>query len=446
MSISVRRRSTTYPPAPGLSRSPSPSPVGAFTVEIPPTLYCAGSFIEGHVILNFIQLQHENIERVIVKFRGMTWVTVGRGYGEQAVVRERREIISLKRELWYRGSASPLPGEYKLRLPFRFHIPAEPYILPSMYFDELKDHVRVLYSVIVTGVRPWTPHLNRIIRRPLAVVSKGNPKLMNKLLNVSRPVTPSDGSSSSTKWRRAFKERQVRRGLFGEHSAARVELYVPFTSGTLPLFTEIPVVIKVKTTTACMSRSKADKHAPERPIFPALELEYYPVHLRLRRRLVLRAEADTKECLSDIWSTALRKDALKPVTTEKEWVTEMCPEKGVREDSGRWVQRWKLQTRVRLDVPPTFSSELVDCTYALWLKVPFPGMGNDVTLEMPITLDSAIDQAIPWAMPHRRSSTFLRATSPATLIGPQSNEDVLGLPPAYWDVNSYDWGVIDNGD
>ena len=97
----------------------------------------------------------------------------------------------------------------------------------------------------------------------------------------------------------------------------------------------------------------------------------------------------------------------------------------------------------------------------MWLKVPFPGLGNDVTLEMPVTIDSGMDHAIPRIMPVRRSSTFSSLMSKPTSPEPRANDDVLGLPSsvlsiamdvcgmtnlfdrAYWDVNSYDWGSID---
>lgn len=43
----------------------------ALTLALPPTIYVAGGFIEGEVLIDFRQLQQENIQEVHLKLRGV---------------------------------------------------------------------------------------------------------------------------------------------------------------------------------------------------------------------------------------------------------------------------------------------------------------------------------------------------------------------------------------
>ena len=42
----------------------------ALTLSVPSTLYCAGSDVEGEVLLDFRQVQQENIQHVHIKLKG----------------------------------------------------------------------------------------------------------------------------------------------------------------------------------------------------------------------------------------------------------------------------------------------------------------------------------------------------------------------------------------
>ena len=46
-------------------------PATALTLALPPTIYVAGGFIEGEVLIDFRQLQQENIQEVHLKLRGV---------------------------------------------------------------------------------------------------------------------------------------------------------------------------------------------------------------------------------------------------------------------------------------------------------------------------------------------------------------------------------------
>ena len=127
---------------------------------------------------------------------------------------ERRELIFLKKSLWTRGSAYPPPDSHVLRLPFRFHLPADPKILPSVFWD----YVVITYHVEAVALRPQTFFANdKRIRKRLAVVSRGDPALCASI----RSLGEVQGGPT---WKTVHKEKQVRRGIWGEHSTARVEV------------------------------------------------------------------------------------------------------------------------------------------------------------------------------------------------------------------------------
>ena len=53
-----------------------PRQTGPFSLVIPPTTYCPGSDVEGEVLLEFPQVQDEQIDEVVVELRGKIKVYV----------------------------------------------------------------------------------------------------------------------------------------------------------------------------------------------------------------------------------------------------------------------------------------------------------------------------------------------------------------------------------
>ena len=60
----------------GPACSTFPRQTGPFSLVIPPTAYCAGSDVEGEVLLQFPQVQDEQIDEVVVELRGKIKVYV----------------------------------------------------------------------------------------------------------------------------------------------------------------------------------------------------------------------------------------------------------------------------------------------------------------------------------------------------------------------------------
>ncbi|RPD67560.1 hypothetical protein L226DRAFT_529885 [Lentinus tigrinus ALCF2SS1-7] len=407
-------------------------PSQALTLSIPPTIFCAGSDVEGEVLLDFRQLQQENIQQVYVKLRGSVQTMVQR---DKKTKRETIPLIHSSLDLWTQGSAYPPPGTDILRLPFRFRLPEN--LPPSFHYHTWAKSGYVLYELTAVGVRPGAFQFNRRLRMPLAVVPKDT--MGGKLRD----------SMASLGWRKGEKVEKIRKGLWGDYSTVQVELLLP-DMPVLPLFTDIPFIINVTTTTAPLTRSKADAHPENKPIFPAPPAMHTEIDFRLMRIMRIRAEHMAAESIEDVAyflgaNTIPSKLAVDTDLPPKEWVVVQPGgrEKGSGEEKGVWVQRARFQTHVRLGVPPTFLSLTIECLYSLDLKVPFPGIGNDVRIDVPVTIVSGIDAPLCRAP---------RPISQAAALGEQGlgyapqPPAMLDLPPAYWDVTGRGWGDLGEKD
>ena len=80
------------------------------------------------------------------------------------------------------------------------------------------------------------------------------------------------------------------------------------------------------------------------------------------------------------------------------------------------------------------------------MKVPFPGIGNDLKLEVPVTVTSGIDKPLPKEQSGRKDGENVQP--PPTLDLPPyvtfavSHEHVLRADwyfRAYWDATDKDW-------
>lgn len=251
-----------------------------------------------------------------------------------------------------------------------------------------------------------------------------------------------------------------------------MQLLFPDTP-VFPLFTDIPFIINVTTTTALLSRSKADAHPENKPIFPAPPAMHTEVNFRLSRIMRIRAQRYGSESVDDVAyflgaNTDPSQVAVETDLPPKEWV--IVQPGGGGEEKGVWIQRARFQTSVRFSLPPTFLALTVECLvrlasfssfdtpltirqYMLDLHIPFPGIGNDLRMNVPVTIVSGIDAPLT-RMPETKS----HAASPAQTYVPQPSS-MLDLPPsvlslcfcadadvlcrAYWDVNSQGWGDHD---
>ncbi len=187
-----------------------------------------------------------------------------------------------------------------------------------------------------------------------------------------------------------------------------------------PLFTPVPFKVDVKTTTAQLTRRiKTDGRADSGPtqIFPTPPADASEFVFQLVRRTKVRVDK-REETIQSVTACAPCEHVDVNVPS-KEWVpTPDAPgwsHLSSNQERGVWVQSAQYSSTLAFNVPPTFSvgdrlgwevrldDQAVsralpfsrDVQYHLKLKVPFPGSGNDVEVEIPVTIVSGINKPVP---------------------------------------------------
>ncbi|TBU42929.1 hypothetical protein BD309DRAFT_961800 [Dichomitus squalens] len=397
------------------------APSSCLAITIPPAVYVAGSTIEGEVEVNVRQLHEEDIEEVVVKLRGTseTWITV-----DDNVLHEAIKLVHENAPIWSRGGTYPTPDSDILRIPFSFTLPNE--LPPSFsYRPRLAHYIAdVRYSVTAVGVRKGLFHFNKRHRVPLAVLPKDDRGALMKEAYVT------------TGWKTFTKEEKIRRGLWGEYSTVHVELAIP-NIPVLPLFSDIPYAITITTITAPSSRAKSREHNSDQPSFPPVPRDPHDIKFGLYQSLVIRAlgvKGKEKNCVTTILGSTKERRPQAPVESsfpEKEWVPLHGGSLGAEKEKdrsgddgtkGSWTQRAIFESTFRLNCPCSFAVDNIECSYSLVVNVPFPGIGNDLKLVVPVTVSSGIVKSL--------------AQDP---VAASDDAPILDPPPAYWDLNDKKW-------
>ncbi|KAI0638685.1 hypothetical protein C8Q77DRAFT_1154295 [Trametes polyzona] len=391
-------------------------------VHLARALYLDDSAIEGEVELDFRRLVEDKIEEVHVKLRGLARTVITKG---QTTMSQTIELVRDDVSIWSKGGAYPLPGNDTLCIPFRFHLPKNLY--PSCQYAKWGQRGRIRYALSAVGVRPGALKFNSRVHVPIALVPKDaqGASLREKIVVATSIGVP-------LPWRTEIKEEKMRRGLWGDYATAQVELKIPQIS-SYPLHVPIPFVVKIKTISTPLTRAKADAHPADKPVFPPVPLNYDQVAFKLRHHLRLKARICKEKQTNDVHVFARRPGRDMVVEEEvpaRKWIPFEGEERGDAdpETKGTWVQEATFKSTFRLDCPPTFAIEIIKLDHFLSLNVPFPGVGNDVLVEVPITVTSGID---------------------APLLRDQSEEwqspppDFMDLPPEYWDATDHDWDDLD---
>ncbi|KAH9884977.1 hypothetical protein C8Q73DRAFT_796087 [Cubamyces lactineus] len=380
----------------------------AMSIHISPYLFVSGCPVEGQVQLDLHQLSEDDVQEVHIKLKGCvrTVQTVNTSVYVQDVPLVNEDAI-----VWTKGST---PEQGTLQIPFQFLLPPD---LPPSFHDKKSkwaDGGAIRYWLSAVGVRSGALHRNRRVRLPIAVVQKDvvGAGLRGKLSAIAQ--------GANFGWRADRTEGKIRRGLWGDYATVKAELRIPDVN-ICPLFVPIPFIIYAETVTPVLTRAKAEAHPPDKPVFPSPPATYSMLEFRLHRKYTSVAQTlratYTKNTNFEGAGMVIDEDV-----SEREWVPlgSAGGDKKHRDHSdgkGTWVQRATFKSAFHLDCAHSFKTETLTCEYSLQLKVPFPGVGNDLQINMPITVTSGIDGA-----------------------GGSSNQSILDLPPAYWDAENGDWG------
>ncbi|KAJ6478046.1 hypothetical protein C8R47DRAFT_1139217, partial [Mycena vitilis] len=404
---------------------------GPITLHFQDITRVAGETIHGRVDLNMALAQEDNLERLRIKFRGIIHAKIttsvgGNDYDHYATV----YLVNTDMALWAQGGAYPEPGSHTLSLPFQFQFPET--LPPSFHCWSYHRHSNIGYSLEVVGTRAGFFRINRRIRRLISVVPAAS---QEQLL-----AKESLRQGWNGPWRDIIQEEKLRKGIWGEYSRARAKLTIP-AMGSFPIATNIPFRLHVETETKPMHISDApvDKHG--KPLFPAPPALSSDVKLVLHRRAEIRVRQRTRH-VEDIYDLegslgdAKRVAAVHQVIDEPEWI----PTPGSKDEKSRgiWRRAVHFESAVAIPYAPTTNTEILDWEYNLRFIVPFPGIGNDLQLEVPIRLDpGSACPPPPVGTPGSSNMTYADVLP----VGPPPA--MLDLPPSYWAGDHHAWDVDD---
>ncbi|KAJ7185442.1 hypothetical protein C8R46DRAFT_379429 [Mycena filopes] len=234
-------------------------------------------------------------------------------------------------------------------------------------------------------------------------------------------------------WTNIAREDKIRQGLWGDYSRVSASLTLPDLS-SFPIATPIPYSFHVTTETKMLDRSDRpqDKHA--KPLFPAPPTHSANLKQTLSRRTEIRVRKRTENVRETFDLQGIRHKAdtwnargVEAVVDEPEWIP--------KDDKGRgfWRRTVHFSSTLALPFAPTFKTEILDWAYSLHFVVPFPGIGNDLKLQLPIHLGpGSACPPPPIGAPGSSSLTYAD-------VLPAGPPPMVDLPPAYWSGDAHDW-------
>ncbi|KAJ6582152.1 hypothetical protein B0H19DRAFT_1252283 [Mycena capillaripes] len=402
---------------------------GPVTLHFEDITRVAGETIHGRVELNVALAQEDNLEHLRIKFRGTIHTKITTSNGSTDVDHYATVVlVHTNLPLWDQGAAYPEPGSHVLSFPFQFQFAEN--LPPSFHCWGYHRHANISYSLEVVGDRTRFFRLNRRIRRLISVV----PAASQEHLLAKEALR----QGWNGPWRDITHEEKLRRGIWGDYSHARVRLMIP-AQDSFPIATDIPFSFHIETDTKPMhiSDSPVDKHG--KPLFPAPPDLSSDVKLLLHRRAEIRVRQRTRH-VEDIYTLegslgdAKRVAAVRQVIDEPEWI----PTPGVKDKKGHgiWRRAVHFESAVAISYAPTTNTETLDWKYNLRFVVPFPGMLNDLQLDVPIHLDPGSPcPPPPVGTPGSSNMTY------ADVLPAGPPPVMLDLPPSYWAGDHHAWDL-----
>ncbi|KAJ6521326.1 hypothetical protein B0H19DRAFT_1353128 [Mycena capillaripes] len=336
-----------------------------FTLHFPDIVRVAGEFLQGHVELNVPKAMEDKVENVRIKLRGsiVTYVLLCCVHPMS-----KYEVLRIDQQIW--DNFNTQTGVQILVCPFQIQLP--PNLPPSFYYSHHARTVAISYSIEVVGARHGMFHANRRVRKIFSVV----PAATAWELNAS--ATLRQGWNGP--WKPIANNRQLRKGIFGDYSEAKMELVLPDLP-SLPMFTGIPFSFHVITKTKPVHQDDLeDKLFPAPPTSPAdIDLS---IHLLGNMRAHgLDEEFELKGSLGDKAAVA----NIRTTTDAPEWTP--SPD---HKDKGSWQRAVHFEGLMTFPFAPTFSTETAEWHYMLKFDIDFPGIGNHLKLEFPVHLNSGV--------------------------------------------------------
>ncbi|KAJ7350650.1 hypothetical protein DFH08DRAFT_862029 [Mycena albidolilacea] len=428
-----------------MASTSTPSTDGPVTLFFHDITRVAGETITGQVDLNVAHAQEDNLEHLQIRLKGTIHCKITTRNGDTFIDHKQTIILfNTKVSLWDRGAAFPAPGSHILPCTFQFLLPET--LPPSFHCDGYHRKATISYALEVEGKRDGFYRINRRIRRLISVVPAAS---QEQLL-----ARESLRQGWNGPWRSFTQEEKLRKGIWGEYSRAYVKLRTA-DMAAYPIATAIPFSFHVETYTKPMHKSDApvDKHG--KPLFPALPALSSDVKFTLLRRTEIRVRShkrhlEDKFPLKGGLGDAARVAVVQQVNDEPEWIPASGPKD--KKNHGIWKRAVHFHSAVAIPYAPTSSTEIVDWQYNLLFEVPFPGVGNDLRLLVPVHLHPGSACPPPLLGVAESSNTTYADILPAGLLPP-----MVDLPPyaytsnpklmfdfhfrSYWTGEHHTWDV-----
>ncbi|EIN12606.1 hypothetical protein PUNSTDRAFT_49905 [Punctularia strigosozonata HHB-11173 SS5] len=405
-----------------------------------------GERLAGTVDVDFDKGLLEDIEQIKVKIRGsiQTVVYNSTGVGTNTYP-TRVELIRADIPLWERDQTSPQTGT--LTFPFDYQLPSR--LLPSFHAKGGNGYGNITYFVEVVGSRPGLLHRSRRVRSLFSVLPVGS----REHDEVRRSLTR--GWGAAMPWKACTRSKSIREGVWGGYSQVDVNLRVPDVLA-FPLGTPIPIKLDIITTTKSYKASEPGDEKDGEPMFPAPPMDPTSLKLRVDRETTVNSKEQwttVKARITDLvcYAVGFGPEGKNNVSCNRlrvwqdapEWIP--APDQSKGQLLGRNKERQvcrrasHFETVIELACPPSFKTDTLEAAYFLRLRVPFPGVGNDVKCEIPLNIVAGSMRS--------RTSIADSDTDKAGFVARNADErslppyfettTVLDLPPAYWSAEDY---------
>ncbi|KAJ7935255.1 hypothetical protein B0H13DRAFT_2649970 [Mycena leptocephala] len=345
-----------------------------FTLHFPDIVRVAGEIVQGHlrgsIVTKITETKHEY---------GPDGPKNETHYKTQTV-----QLLRVDQQIWDHFNSPQ--GPETLVCPFQIQLPQV--LPPSFHYSHHAHTVAISYSIEVVGSRHGLFHSDRRVRKIFSIVPAASQG------ELQTNVALRQGWNGQ--WKRVSNNRELRHGLFGDHSEAMVELVVPDLP-SYPMFTGIPFSFHV-----------GEKLFPAPPDSPA-DIEFM-LHLMGHMRAHGKdGELNSKYEIKGKWTPS--------------------PE---HKNKGSWKRAVHFEGLMSIPFAPTFTTETAEWHYMLRFDIDFPGMGNHLSLEFPIHLNSGV------ACPPLPAAAY-NASVPYTYPLPAGPPPMLNLPAEYWSGKDHDW-------
>ncbi|KAJ7072712.1 hypothetical protein C8F01DRAFT_258612 [Mycena amicta] len=400
--------------------------IEAIKLHFPDFVRVAGETLQGHIDLDLNAAYADKIEKVRIKLRGSIVTRITERVHEAGKEAESTthyqtqtiELVRLDQLLWDQtNSAQGLPQV--IQCPFQLPLP--PNLAPSFHYSHNNRAVTISYSIEVVGSRHGLFHANRRIRKIFSVVPAASPWELN--------ATASLRQGWQGPWKPYTIKKEIRHGLFGDHSEATMELVLPDLP-SLPMGVNVPFALHIWTKTKPVHQEELeDKHGK---LFPAPPQTAAEVEVELNRQGRMRVHSKSEPLDEDI---QLRgglgdKNAVGNIRTtfDQPQFTPLPDHK----NKGVWARAVHFEGALVIPETPSFTAETADWHYILKVKMDFPGLGNILEFKIPIHINSGA--ACP-PLPQ----TGYQFNVPYAYPLPTGPPPMINLPASYWTGEHHNW-------